>query len=88
MYNYSTKSDLKNATGVDTSNEDDLNKLKSIVDELGIDKLKNVPSDARKPVPANLKKLSDIVEKKLLKKMCLMYRLKKLMLFRLLILVI
>ena len=45
--NYTTKADLKNATGVDTSNfakKVDLASLKSNVDELDIDRLKNVPS--------------------------------------------
>ena len=39
------------------------------------------------PVSTDLSKLSDVVKMKLLKKMCMMNRLKKLMLFRLLILV-
>ena len=46
MSNYATKSDLKNATGVDTSDfakKTDLANLKSDVDKLDIDKLKNVP---------------------------------------------
>ena len=45
--NYATKSDLKNATGVDTSKfakKVDLASLKSFIDKLGIDKLKNVPT--------------------------------------------
>ena len=41
-----------------------------------------------KLVPAALKKLSDVVKKQLLKRMCMMNCLKKLMLCRLLILVI
>ena len=44
--NYATKSDLKNPTGVDTSEffkRIDLAHLKSGVDKLDIDKLKNVP---------------------------------------------
>ena len=46
--NYSTKADLRNATGVDTSNfakTFDLANFKSNVDKLDIDKLKNVPSN-------------------------------------------
>ena len=47
LSNYATKADLKNATGVDTSKfakKVDLASLKSNVDKLDIDKLKNVPS--------------------------------------------
>ena len=47
LSNYATKTDLKNATGVDASNfarNTDLAHLKSDVDKLDIDKLKNVPS--------------------------------------------
>ena len=45
--NYATKTDLKNATGVDTSSfakKTGVANLKSDVDKLDIDKLKNVPS--------------------------------------------
>ena len=45
MYNYATKLDLRNATGVDTSyfaKKTDLVHLKSYVDALDTDKLKNV----------------------------------------------
>ena len=45
---YATKSDLKNATGVDTldfAKKTDLAKLKSDVDTLHIDKLKDEPSN-------------------------------------------
>ena len=48
MHNYATKFDLKNTTGVDTSNfaiKCDLGSLKPDVNELDIDKLRNVPSD-------------------------------------------
>ena len=44
LSNYATKTDLKNATGVDASSFDkkaDLGNLKSNVDKLDIDKLKN-----------------------------------------------
>ena len=47
LSHYTTKSDLKNATGVDTSifgKKSHLASLKSDADELDIDKLKNVPS--------------------------------------------
>ena len=49
LSNYATKSDLKNATGVDTSNfanKVDLVNLKSNVDKLDIDKLKDVPTNS------------------------------------------
>ena len=74
--NYSTKTDLKNATSVDTSKfikTVDLANLKSNVDKLDIDKLKNVVSnltnlksklnildvDKLVPVPFDLGKLND-----------------------------
>ena len=47
LFNYATKTDLKDATGVDTSSftkKVDLANLKSDVDKLDIDKLKNGPS--------------------------------------------
>ena len=47
MSNYATKTDLKNAAGVDTSSfskKTDLASFKSDADKLDIDKLKNVPS--------------------------------------------
>ena len=45
LFNYETKVDLKNAAGVDTSKfgkQADLASLKSEVDKLDIDKLKNI----------------------------------------------
>ena len=48
MSNYATRADLKNATGVDTSKfakNVDLANLKSNLDELGTEKLKNVPTN-------------------------------------------
>ena len=50
LSNYARKADLKNATGVDTSKfakEVDLVNLKSNVDKLDIDKLKNVSTNLR-----------------------------------------
>ena len=47
LSNYATKANLKNATGVDTSDfaeKTDLANVKSDVDKLSIDKLKNIPS--------------------------------------------
>ena len=85
LSNYAIKTDLKNATGVDTSNfakKVDLPNLKSDVDKLDIDKLKNVPSklsnlkskvdrlyvDKLVPVPVDLSKLSDLVKNDVVKK--------------------
>ena len=48
MSNYATRADLKNTTGVDTSKfakNVDLANLKSNLDELDIDKLKNVSTN-------------------------------------------
>ena len=50
LRNYATKADLKNTTGVDTSDfarKTDLANLKSDVDKSDDGKLKNVPSDLR-----------------------------------------
>ena len=91
LSNYATKKDLKNATGVDTSKfakKVDLANLKSDVDKLNIDKLKNVPInlsnlkskvdkldvDKLLPAPVDLSKLSDVVKMMLLKKMYIMLR--------------
>ena len=60
LSNYATKADLKNATGVDTSKfakKVDLPNLKSNVDKLDIDKLKNVPTNLN-----NLKNKVDKLE--------------------------
>ena len=48
LSNYPTKTDLKNATGIDTSKltaKSDLISLKTDVDKLDIDKLKSVPTN-------------------------------------------
>ena len=85
LSNYGTKPDLKNATGVDTSKfakKVDLANLRSNVDKLDIDKLKNVPTnlsnlkskvdkldvDKLVPVPVDLSKLSDVVKNDVVKK--------------------
>ena len=50
LSNYATKSDLKNATGVDTSklaSKSNLANLKTEAGKLDIDKLKNVPTNLR-----------------------------------------
>ena len=82
---YATKSDLKNATGVDTSpfaKGTDLASLKSNVDKVDIEKLKNVPTnlsnlkskvdkldiDKLAPVPVDLSKLSNVVKNDVVKK--------------------
>ena len=85
LYNYATKADLKNAAGVDISSfakRTDLANLKSNLDKLDIDKLKNVPTnsinlkskidkldlDKLIPVPVDLSKLSDAVKNDVVKK--------------------
>ena len=79
LSNCAIKTDLKNETGINTSkfaNKVDLAHLKSNVDKLDIDKLKNVPSgfgslkskvdklyvDKLVPVSVDLSKLSDAVK--------------------------
>ena len=50
LSNYATKADLKNATGMDTltfAKKIDLANLKSNVDKLDFEKLKNVPTNSR-----------------------------------------
>ena len=85
LFNYAIKTDLKNATGIDTSSfvkKVDLASLKSNVDYLDIDKLKNLPTnlnnlkskvdklDVNKliPVPVDLSKLSNVVKNDVVKK--------------------
>ena len=77
---YSTKADLKNAAGVNSSkfaNRIDLARLKSDVDKLDINKLKSVPNnlinlksevDKSVPVPVDLSKLSNIVKNDVIKR--------------------
>ena len=58
MFNYATKTDLKNVTHVDTSSfalKENLASLKTEVDQLGIDKLA--------PVPVNFWYYDKLVEK-------------------------
>ena len=85
LSNYVTKADIKNATGVDASKfakKVDLANLKSNVDKLDIDKLKNVQTnlsnlkskvdklDVHKlvPVPVDLSKLNDVAKNEVIKK--------------------
>ena len=63
LSNYATKADIKNITHVDTSSfalKTNLASLKTKVDKLGIDKLV--------PVPADLSKLSNVVNNEVVKK--------------------
>ena len=82
LSNRATKSELKNVTYFDRSKfakEADLTNLKPDINDLDIDKSKTAPVD--------LYTLSNVVEKQVFKRVCMMKWLK-LMLFRLLILVI
>ena len=66
LSNYATKVDLKNATGVDTfqlASKSDSASLKAEVDKIDVDKLK--------PVPADLSKLSNVVNNEVVKKQCM-----------------
>ena len=83
MSNYVTKARLKNATGVDTlksAKKVDLASLKSDVDQLDIDKLKNATNGLNSlksklgklgadefVAPVNLSKLSDVVKNDVVK---------------------
>ena len=86
LSNYGTKVELKNATGADTSRfarSGDLTNLKSDIDELHIDKLRNVPTNLRNlksktdqldanelvPVSVDLSKLSDVLKNDIVKKL-------------------
>ena len=85
LSNYATKSGLKNATGIYTSKlaaKSDLVNLKTEVDKLDIDKLKNAPSnlsnlksrkdkldiDKLAAVPVDLSKLSNVVKNDVVRK--------------------
>ena len=78
LSNYATKDDIKNTAHVNTSNfalKTNVANLKTEVDELDIDKLKDLPNnlsilktkvdkldiDKLVPVPTDLSKLSDVV---------------------------
>ena len=64
MFNYATKSDLKNTTYVNMSQftkKDDLANLKSEVDKLDIDKLSELDLDKLKTVSTDLSELYHIV---------------------------
>ena len=100
LSNYATKTSLKNATGVDTSDfvkKTDLVNLKANVDQF-----KNVPSGLNsfkckvdklhigklETIPANLSKLSNMVKMMLLEKLNMINWLKKLIILKFLILMI
>ena len=85
LFNYVIKADLKKVTGIDPSNfvkKTDLANLKSDVDKLDINKLRNVPSglinlkskvdklDTGKlqTTPVDLSKLSDVAKNEVVKK--------------------
>ena len=85
LSNYVTKTDLKNATGVDTSSfvkKTDSGNLKSDVDQLDIDQLKNISTnlsnlkskidkldvDNLLPVSVDLSKLSNVVQNDVVEK--------------------
>ena len=72
LYNYATKTDIKNILHVDTSIfalKANLANLKTEVDQLDIEKLA--------PVSVDLSKLSDVVKMMLLKKLCMINWLQK-----------
>ena len=65
LSNYATKTDLKKATGIDTSKlalKSNLVSLKARIDKVDLGKLKTVPVD--------LSKLSNVVNNDLVKKDC------------------
>ena len=85
LSNYATKADLKNATGTDISKlaaKSDLASLKAEIDKLGVDKLKNIPTnlsnskskvdklDIDKLVPAlvDLSNISNVAKNDVVKK--------------------
>ena len=72
MSNYATKTDLRNATHVDTSSfalKTNLANSKTEVDKLDIDKLV--------PIPVDLSKPSDVVKNDVVKKLCMINWLQK-----------
>ena len=72
MTNYTTKTNLKNVTHIDTPSfavKTNLANLKTEVDKLGIDKLV--------PVPVDLSKLSDVVKNDAVKKLFMINCLQK-----------
>ena len=91
LYNYATKTDIKTISHVDATRfslKTNLANLKTEVDKLDIDKLKNLPNNLSKlktevdkldivklaPVPVDLSKLSNVVKIRLLKELNMMLR--------------
>ena len=71
MFNYTTKFDLKYATGADASDftkKFDLASLKLEIDKSDIDILAKLDADKLKSVPVDLKKVDGIFTSKLVKK--------------------
>ena len=72
LSNFSTKTDLKKGTGIDTFKlvlKSNLSKLKVELDKIDIDKFKTVPID--------LGKLSNIVKNEVVGKLCIINWLQK-----------
>ena len=68
LSNYATKTDLKSATGIYTSNlalKSNLAKLKAVVDKIDVEKLKTAPTE--------LNKLSNVVDNEVVKKLYMIY---------------
>ena len=66
LSNYATKFELKEATGIGTSNfalKSSLASLKAEVHEIDVEKLT--------PVPADLSQLSNVVKNEVVKKLCM-----------------
>ena len=91
LSNYVTKKDIKNITHIDTSNfaiKTNLANLKTEVDKLDIDKLKNLPNnlstlktkvdkldiDKLVPIPTDLSKLINVVKNEVVKKLNIIQR--------------
>ena len=82
LSNYATNSDLKSTAGVDTltfAEKVDLASLKSEIDKLDIDKseidkldIDKLDIDKLETTPVDLRKLSDVVKMKLLKRLYMM----------------
>ena len=63
MSNYATKTDLKDVTGVDTSKfakNVDLASLKPNVNQLDVDKLKNVPSAKINKIKGEIPRITNL----------------------------
>ena len=68
LFNYATKADLKNSTGVDTSqltSKSDFASSKAELHKIDVNKLK--------PFPNDLSKLNNVVSIEVVKKLCIIY---------------